>query len=139
MKKIVVATHHKLAEGFKNTLNYIAPNTVEVLAINGYVENESIESQIEEVLNQFESDDQMLVFTDLLGGSVNQSFAKLLSDKNIKLIAGVNLPVLLTLALKFNVADLNDDDIRSAIDEAREQIVYVNDVLSGQSTDDLDE
>lgn len=139
MKKIIIATHHKLAEGFKNTLNYIAPNTVDILVINGYVDDEPIESQIEKALDQFDSNDQILVFTDLLGGSVNQSFAKTLEEKEIKLVSGLNLPVLLTLAIQFNGNDLSDDDIRSAIKGAREQLVYVNDVLSEQDMDDMDE
>lgn len=65
MKKIIIATHHKLAEGFKKTLNYIAPNTVDIIAINGYIDDEPIENQIEKALDQFDSNDQILVFTDL--------------------------------------------------------------------------
>lgn len=139
MKKIIIATHHKLAEGFKKTLNYIAPNTVDIIAINGYIDDEPIENQIEKALDQFDSNDQILVFTDLLGGSVNQSFAKTLEEKEIKLVSGLNLPVLLTLAIQFNGNDLTDDDIRSALKDAREQLVYVNDALTEQDMDDMDE
>lgn len=81
MKKIIVATHHKLAEGFKETLNYISPNTVEVLYINAYADDTELSEQIDEVLSHFQNDEQIFVFTDLLGGSVNQEFAKELVKK----------------------------------------------------------
>lgn len=74
-----------------------------------------------------------------MGGSVNQSFAKTLEEKEIKLVSGLNLPVLLTLAIQFNGNDLTDDDIRSALKDAREQLVYVNDALTEQDMDDMDE
>ena len=100
MKKIIVATHYRLAEGLKSTFDYIAPNTVEIIAISAYLENVSVESQVQAALDQFELGEQILVFTDLLGGSVNQTFAKFLDSYNIELIAGVNLPVLMTLRLR---------------------------------------
>ncbi|WP_395942548.1 PTS sugar transporter subunit IIA domain-containing protein [Enterococcus faecium] len=45
------------------------------------------------VIRPIRAEEQILVFTDLLGGSVNQTFAKFLDRYNIQLIAGVNLPI----------------------------------------------
>ena len=139
MKKIIVATHNRLAEGLKSTFDYIAPNTVEIIAISAYLENISVESQVQAALDQFESGEQILVFTDLLGGSVNQTFAKFLDSYNIELIAGVNLPVLMTLALAIGGGDLGETTIRQALEDSRQQIVYVNDMLQEQAMDDMDE
>lgn len=139
MKKIIVATHYRLAEGLKSTFDYIAPNTVEIIAISAYLENISVESQVQAALDQFESGEQILVFTDLLGGSVNQTFAKFLDSYNIELIAGVNLPVLMTLALAIGGGDLGETTIRQALEDSRQQIVYVNDMLQEQAMDDMDE
>ena len=139
MKKIIVATHYRLAEGLKSTFDYIAPNTVEIIAISAYLENVSVESQVQAALDQFELGEQILVFTDLLGGSVNQTFAKFLDSFNIELIAGVNLPVLMTLALAICGGDLSETTIRQAIEESRQEIVYVNDMLQDQTMDDMDE
>ena len=90
-------------------------------------------------MDQFESGEQILVFTDLLGGSVNQTFAKFLDSYNIELIAGVNLPVLMTLALAIGGGDLGETTIRQALEDSRQQIVYVNDMLQEQAMDDMDE
>ena len=79
MKKIIVASHHKLANGFKNTLEYILPNTVEIIDISAYLENVSVDKQIDEVLSNFTKEEQIFVFTDIPGGSVNQAFIRRLN------------------------------------------------------------
>ncbi|EGO8075915.1 TPA: PTS N-acetylglucosamine transporter subunit IIBC [Enterococcus faecium] len=139
MKKIIIATHHYLAKGFKDTLEYIVPNTVEVIDINAYIDNISIESQILKSLKDFSKDEQIFVFTDLLGGSVNQEFVKQLSESKIELITGVNLPLIITIILQLGENKLSKESIHEAIEEARNQLIYVNDYLKAQEMDEDDE
>ena len=139
MKKIIIASHQYLAQGLKSTLEYIVPNTVEVIDINAYIENISVENQILTSLEQCNEEEQIFVFTDLLGGSVNQEFIDKISKYNIELIAGANLPIIMTIVLRLGEQDLTKDDIRVAIEEARNQLVYVNDLLSTHEIDDDDE
>lgn len=139
MKKIIIASHQYLAQGLKSTLEYIVPNTVEVIDINAYIENISVENQILTSLEQCNEEEQIFVFTDLLGGSVNQEFINKISKYNIELIAGANLPIIMTIVLSLGEQDLPKDDIRVAIEEARNQLVYVNDLLSTQEVDEDDE
>lgn len=139
MKKIIIASHQYLAQGLKSTLEYIVPNTVEVIDINAYIENISVENQILTSLEQCNEEEQIFVFTDLLGGSVNQEFINKISKYNIELIAGANLPIIMTIVLSLGEQDLSKDDIRVAIEEARNQLVYVNDLLSTQEVDEDDE
>ena len=139
MKKIIIASHQYLAQGLKSTLEYIVPNTVEVIDINAYIENISVENQILTSLEQCNEEEQIFVFTDLLGGSVNQEFIEKITKYNIELIAGANLPIIMTIVLKLGEQDLTKDEIRVAIEEARNQLVYVNDLLSTQEIDEDDE
>lgn len=139
MKKIIIASHQYLAKGLKSTLEYIVPNTVEVIDINAYIENISVENQILTSLEQCNEEEQIFVFTDLLGGSVNQEFINKISKYNIELIAGANLPIIMTIVLSLGEQDLSKDEIRVAIEEARNQLVYVNDLLSTQEVDEDDE
>lgn len=139
MKKIIIASHQYLAQGLKSTLEYIVPNTVEVIDINAYIENISVENQILTSLEQCNEEEQIFVFTDLLGGSVNQAFIEKITKYNIELIAGANLPIIMTIVLSLGEQDLTKDEIREAIEEARNQLVYVNDLLSTQEIDEDDE
>ena len=70
--------------------------------------------------------------TDALGGSVNQRFSRFASDR-IHVIAGVNLPLAMTVALARPDEKLDFDAL---VDEARQQIVYVNGVSSAECEDD---
>lgn len=139
LKKIIIASHHNLAKGLKDTLNYISPNTAEIIDVNAYVDDETLETSVDKALNEFTADEQILVLTDMVGGSVNQAFANRLSEYKIELVSGVNLPVALALILSLGEEDISSDMIRLTIEEARQQLVYVNDSLLNQSMDDDDE
>lgn len=139
MKKIIVASHHKLANGFKNTLEYILPNTVEIIDISAYLENVSVDKQIDEVLSNFTKEEQIFVFTDIPGGSVNQAFIRRLNDYNIELISGTNLSILISIATQLGEKNIDKDTIREEIINAASEIVYVNDKLESQSLDEDDE
>lgn len=139
MKKIIIATHHKLANGFKETLNYILPNTVEVIDICAYLENISIESQIDKVLSNFKKDEQIFVFTDIKGGSVNQEFTKKIGEYNIELISGVNLAIIISIALQLGEENIGIDTIREEVINSSKELVYINDIIKNQSIDDGDE
>lgn len=139
MKKIIVASHHKLANGFKNTLEYILPNTVEIIDISAYLENVSVDKQIDEVLSNFIKEEQIFVFTDIPGGSVNQAFIRRLNDYNIELISGTNLSILISIATQLGEKNIDKDTIREEIINAASEIVYVNDKLASQSLDEDDE
>ncbi len=97
MKKIVVATHGHLANGVKSLLEILGANTEQVEWINAYIDGESIETSIETIFQELNENDELIVFTDLYGGSVNQKFVKYANLENVFLIAGFNIPVILEI------------------------------------------
>lgn len=139
MKEIIFASHHNLAVGLKDTVQYILPNVGEITAIAGYIDNSSIEEKINEVMVRDNEDTDILIFTDMLGGSVNQAFIKYINQPNVYLITGMNLPVVLTILLNTLNKRLTDNHIREAIQEAQDQLVYVNDYLKNIVVDEEDE
>ena len=138
MVKLIVATHERLDEGFKKTLDYIAPNVKDLITISAYIDNEPIGELIKNKINNIDKDEQIIILTDLVGGSVNQECAKLLGEYKIKLISGVNFPLLLSIAL-CEKRQVTDEMIRNLIVEAKEQIVFVNDMLKNNICDLEDE
>ena len=93
---------------------------------------------IKNKINNIDKDEQIIILTDLVGGSVNQECAKLLGEYKIKLISGVNFPLLLYIAL-CGKRQVTDEMIRNLIVEAKEQIVFVNDMLKNNVCDLEDE
>ncbi|MBN7273798.1 PTS N-acetylglucosamine transporter subunit IIBC [Ligilactobacillus pobuzihii] len=140
MRKIIFASHHKLASGLKNTLEYIAPNTAEITTIDAYMTNLPVEEEISKTLEKVNlPNDEVIVFTDMMGGSVNQNFIKYLDNPHFHLIAGMNLPLVLSVLLALPDGFLEPDQLRAEIQEAKQQIVYVNDKVKELATDEDDE
>lgn len=139
MRKIIIASHHKMATGIKDTLNYITGERNNVSALSAYLTNTPIQEEIEALLKGVDQEDEVVVFTDLLGGSVNQSFAKYTARPHFHVITGINLPIVLTIALKPDDTYLTAEQIRSSLDEAKEQLIYVNDFITNRPEDEDDE
>ncbi len=139
MRKIIIASHHNLAKGLKDTINYIVPNTFDMIAISAYVNNDPIETEVKKALDDIGVGDEAIVFTDLLGGSVNQAFVPHLLQDNIHVITGMNVPLILTLLLSLNDQKVSKEQIQHAITDSQKQIIYVNDYIKEQSIDEDDE
>lgn len=131
MRKIVVASHSLLAQGFKDTLEFLTGKNDAVNAVCAYVNDngEGLDAAVEAALS---GTDEVVVLTDAYGGSVNQRFSRFASDR-IHVIAGVNLPLAMTVALARPDEKLDFDAL---VDEARQQIVYVNGASSAECEDD---
>lgn len=138
MTKVIIASHHHLATGMKDTIEYLIPSIGTIDVIAAYINNEPIEDEISKLLESYPVDEKVLIFTDLLGGSVNQTFIRYMSKRNLFLVTGMNLPIIMTLLLSIESEDLSEDLIRKSIDEAKNQLLFVNDIYN-QVTDEDDE
>ncbi|GAW64036.1 PTS family mannose fructose sorbose porter component IIA [Ligilactobacillus acidipiscis DSM 15836] len=140
MRKIIFASHHRLASGMKDTLNYIAPNAANVTAIDAYMTNTPVEKEIDDALKTVDlKNDEVLVFTDMMGGSVNQNFIKYISYPHFHIIAGMSLPLVLTIILALPEGFIDPEQLRNSIEEAKEQVFYVNDKAKDMAIDEDDE
>lgn len=127
MRQFIIASHHRMAEGLKDTLAFVTSRTEHVYAIAAYVDDALVlEDQIRELFGRFAPEDEVVVMTDLMSGSVNQ---KLYPYKNehVHLIAGINLPAAIALLFLPEDRYLEAEDIRGVLAEARDQLVYIND------------
>lgn len=99
-RHIIIASHGNLAEGLYNALRIILgkEKLQNIEYLNCYMEDtQNVTQEIETMLDQY--DDDILVFTDLFGGSVNTAFYSCMDKKNFELIAGMNLPLLIETVL----------------------------------------
>ena len=96
----------------------------EITTIDAYVTPEdNVEKKFEEYFAQHEND-RIFVFTDLMGGSVNQKLLGYSQKENVTLITGTNLPVLMQVMMADD--DVTEDEIREFIDDAREELQVVD-------------
>lgn len=67
MRKIIIASHDRMAEGVKETLNYITKGIGNVHALSAYLTNTPVKEEVKRLLEDVGEDDEVVVFTDLLG------------------------------------------------------------------------
>ncbi|MDT2822993.1 PTS fructose transporter subunit IIA [Enterococcus devriesei] len=120
MRKLIVASHSTLAEGFKETLEFLTGIQGHISSLCAYIEGtEEIDQKISKLLD---TSDEVIILTDMAGGSVNQKFYQHISER-VHVIAGMNLPLAMSIALQLDSETL---DIPSIVEEAQQQIIYMN-------------
>lgn len=126
MKQILIATHGKMASGIRYTAEMIAGKSEEITTIDAYVNaEEDVEKQFEEYF-EAHKEDRVFVFTDLMGGSVNQKIMKYASETNVTLITGTNLPVLIQVMLAEE--DVSTEEVLEYIEDSRKELQVIGTV-----------
>lgn len=140
MRRFIFASHHKLAYGLKDTVDFLTNGMVQIYDINAYVEDNEpdLEIIVKKLFDTFESDDEVIVLADLMGGSVYQKFYPYMSDK-VHVVCGMNLPLAMSLVLASEDTPLTSEKVASLIEECKNQIVYVNQINSASTIDSDDE
>lgn len=123
MNQVILASHGNLSVGALDTVHMIVGEIPNVHALTLQREDkESISGKIVELIKTFDKNDRVYVLTDMLGSSVNNSAVELLQQQeNIVVIAGMNMPLILSLALEGE--DLTLEQRHQLILESRKGIV----------------
>lgn len=137
MRRFVFASHHKLAYGLKDTVDFLTNGIKKIYDISAYVndDEEDLEIIVKRLFDGFDAQDEIIVLADLMGGSVYQKFYPYMSDK-IHVICGMNLPLAMSLVLASEDEPLTCEKVASLIEECKNQIVYVNQINSAIDSDD---
>ncbi len=129
MRKYLIATHGSFAAGILSSLEMIAGKNENISTIEAYTDgNKSIDGQIDSVIEKLEDNDELIIFTDLMGGSITNQLLKYTLRKKTYIVSGVNLPLLLDITLAETDTPASEV-IESAIENAREQILFVNKLI----------
>lgn len=129
----IIATHGRLALGYADTICMVI-QSVNLHAICAYMEHSEFPEDMGRLLDSFPLEEPVIVFTDLLGGSVTQKIIELwASRKNFHVFAGVNLPFVVETILSGTIP--SGKDINDILCRSREQMVWVNDILENMEDD----
>lgn len=134
-RKIVIATHGTLAEGFKSALQIIA-GAENVEAFNCYTSPDfNLQETIQKIMDSKGSEEELFAFTDLFGGSVNNGFVAALKTYDFHLITNTSLGLL----IDFILMDPDVETLKKKFDEKEFNAVYCNDFISNMTDieDDL--
>lgn len=132
--KILITTHGNFAEGICSAAKIIVGELKDVTFINAYVDDIDIKNELKVY---FAKNDNVLVLTDLFGGSVNQEVMKYKESNHLQIITGINLPLILEILIANNNYDLDLREILEIVDSSKKQIIYVNQLEIPEYKDDF--
>ncbi|RYC51875.1 PTS sugar transporter subunit IIA [Flagellimonas olearia] len=136
MRKFLIATHGRFASGIKSSLDMIIGAQDNIFVLDAYTDNDSpIQDHLDDILKEIEIGDELVVFTDIMGGSITNQIIQRINSGNAHIVSGVNLPLLIEVIL----SDPNEDlqkVLNDAIENAKTQIVYVSKLITKQTQND---
>lgn len=137
MVKFLIATHGYLANGFKSTLGIIMGKDIaeNIETLNLFVDDDpasdDAKTRIKDYFQNVKADEQVIVFTDILHGSVNQFIMPYVNDKTVFILTGINLPMLCELMAMYGFSKriVKLDDLQEVVIKAQKELLLVNDFV----------
>ncbi len=137
MKRVLVtASHHKMADGIKDTLAFVSGGAQEVIALSAYVDNQPIKETVTNLMNGFDAEDEVVILTDLTSGSVNQQFFKYRNRPHTHIVSGMNLPLAFQVAMEPQDEYITVERMREIVEDSKNEIKYVNDIADDGGDED---
>ena len=100
MRRIVLASHGRLAEGMLDSLGMIAGHQDGVEALCAYTnEVPDLRSALAALVGGLAEGDELVIVTDVLGGSVNNEASQFRDTPGVYVVTGMNLGFVLSLVL----------------------------------------
>ena len=107
MLRLFIASHGSIASGMKSSLNILLGKSENVTVFDAYLDERNLKDELEKYFQSIPESDQVIMVSDLYGGSVNQIMYLFLSRPNTFLIAGMNLALILDLAIRTESVNAN--------------------------------
>ncbi|GEN94014.1 PTS sugar transporter subunit IIA [Pediococcus ethanolidurans] len=129
MRNILVLTHGEFANGIKDSLKLITGvSSLNTLTISEDDTPKTIKEQIELFLENNKNSGEMIILTDIPGGSSTQfAFPYLKNYQNLYVVSELNLALLLEIVLSNE--ENTDKLLHTAIDNAKASLTYLNDLV----------
>jgi PTS system mannose-specific IIA component len=126
---VVVATHGKLAEEFIRTAEGVAGKMEQTIAVSVVATEPDVRGRLKEAIQRVDGGEGVLLLTDLLGGSPTNLCLSFLTERNVEVVTGVNLPMLLKLnGLRASGKPIQEI-ARELADAGRNAIGYASEML----------
>ncbi len=114
---LVIVTHGQLAESFRTAVEHVVGQQplIATICIEPQDNMEQRREDIVTAIDQVNKGKGVVVLTDMFGGTPSNLAISIMSQKNIEVLAGVNLPMLVKLASVRDKVPMAD-----AVEQARE-------------------
>lgn len=137
MRQFIIASHAHFADGINESVSLLSGERDNVRTLSMYVDgNNDLAAAAAKMLDETPEGDDLVVCTDLFGGSVNNEFTSIVQRRpNTYLVTNMNLPLLIQLLFAEEGHD-TAEVIREicAADDTR--VKFVNDLIEDTEDDE---
>lgn len=124
MRSIVLASHGRLAAGMRDSLEMIAGPQPNVEVLCAYTDEQpDAKSWLEERVSRLAEGDELVIVTDLLGGSVCNEASEFRDRPGVRVLAGMCLALVLSIVLGDGPVD---EVVGDALDSIPTQVVLMS-------------
>lgn len=130
---LVLVTHGRLAEEFRNAVEHVVgpQRQMETVSIGAEDDMEVRRLDIQAAIRRADAGSGVVVVTDMFGGTPSNLAISVMETGHVEVVAGMNLPMLIKLS-----SVRKNDDMDAALDEAqaagRKYINVASQVLCGK-------
>ncbi|WP_318374619.1 PTS sugar transporter subunit IIA [Enterobacter sp.] len=134
----IFASHGTFAHGILNSVELILGRQNNIHTLCAYInEGDDLTEQVDQLINAFPAEDELVVITDIFAGSVNNEFIRFISRPGFHLLAGLNLPLIIEMLIAPQDEAL-PALITDSLTNARQSIQYCNQTLDAALVADKD-
>lgn len=128
-RMLVLASHGEFASGILSSLELICGKKNNIITLNAYLTtNYDLASEVEKLMKENQGN-ELIVITDIFGGSVNNEFLKYIHTPNFYLASGMNLPWLIEIVTHFATAESIPQLIKSSLSNSKEMLQFCNETI----------
>ncbi|NNJ30208.1 PTS sugar transporter subunit IIA [Lacrimispora defluvii] len=143
MKQIILVTHGDLAKGILTSVKLVMGETdyIEFVSISAKETIPEITGMIKAKMKHYSRDAVTVIISDIAGGSTTRAAMELMdTEKSIYLITGLNLGLLLEIAMLPLSGEQQSDRqaLKNAIENSKNTMSLVNDLLEANGNLSLD-
>lgn len=137
MTKIILVSHGDLAKGMAQSAQMITGKNTN-LSYYGFYPGQHPSEMISEIRDKVinNEEDSYIVIADIFGGSVFNNAMELLELKNVKVLSGMNLSLIVDLLLSIKISD---KDLGEKISKAKDDIKLFSNIENIKKYEDENE
>lgn len=134
MTDILIASHGHMASGIQSSLDILTGMGKKVQVIDVYVDQTDYTPEIDKFIKNAKR--PAVIFTDLLGGSVNQKVTlKAAQEKDIFIVTQMNLAIIMAVLL--DSEPLTKEHLQELINQSQVQLVDMTSSNEDEGDDDF--
>lgn len=122
MLKIFLSSHGKFASGIQSSCGILLGPSENLTVFDAYIDQSSVQDHLDPFFETVGPEDQVLLCSDLFGGSVNQVMYTYLNRPNTRLVAGVNMTFMMNILGEDPEDQLTEERLDEIIEESREYL-----------------